>query len=142
MLAALLALAGGAAAVGSAWLPWAVSGTGDSFFKPIEVTQDTGDLANGYYLIAAGAVAAACGLLLLLGLAKTASARMLLSLGAIGGGVVVAAVEWTAYGHINPLVTTNATGPYAVSLGYGLYVGAAGGVAAAVGGLLGLVSKR
>jgi hypothetical protein len=140
VLAALLALAGGAAAVGSAWLPWAASATGDSFFKPVELTSDTGDLANGYYLIAAGAVAAACGLVLLLGLVKTASSRMLVSLGAVAGGAVVVAVEFVAYNHVNDLVT--ALGSSSVSIGMGLYVGAAGGVAAAVGGLLGLTSKR
>jgi hypothetical protein len=140
MIAPLLALAGGAAAIGSAWLPWATSGSGDSYFKPIELTKDMGDLANGYYLIAAGAVAAACGLLLLLGLVKMPGARMLLSLGAIAGGAVVLAVEYSAYNHVNNLI--NGFGSVAVSMGYGLYVGAAGGAVAAIGGVLGLVSKR
>jgi hypothetical protein len=140
MIAPLLALAGGAVAIGSAWLPWATSGSGDSYLKPIEMTKDMGDLANGYYLIAAGAVAAACGLLLLLGLVKTPGARMLLSLGAIAGGAVVLAVEYVAYGHVNDEITLY--GASMVSIGYGLYIGAAGGAVAAVGGVLGLVSKR
>jgi hypothetical protein len=138
MLAPLLALAGGAVAVGSAWLPWAVTKSGDSLIKPIEQTGDTSDLANGYYLVAAGAVAAVCGLILLLGLVKTASSRSLMSIGAIAGGAVVLAVELVAYNHVNDLTTR-----YAIaSIGYGLYVGVGAGVAAAVGGLLGFASKR
>ncbi len=139
MLAALLALAGGAVAIGSAWLPWAATSSGDSLIKPIESTSGS-DLANGYYLIAAGAVAAACGLLLLLGLVKTPSARMLLSLGAIAGGAAVLAVEFVAMDDVNKVI--NLGFGQTVSIGIGLYLGAAGGVAAAVGGLLGLVSKR
>jgi hypothetical protein len=138
MLAPLLALAGGAVAIGSAWLPWAVTTSGDSLIKPIEQTSDTSDLANGYYLIAAGAVAAVCGLVVLLGLVKTSSSRMLMSLGAVAGGAVVLGVEFVAYNHVNDLTT----GFSIVSMGYGLYLGAGAGVAAAVGGLLGLVSKR
>jgi len=141
MLAALLAAAGGAVAIGSAWLPWAVTSSGDPLIKPIEVTS-TSDLANGYYLIAAGAVAAACGLLLLLGLARTAGARTLLSLGAIAGGAAVLAVEFIAMDDVNKVVTQGQAFGYGVSIGMGLYLGAAGGVAAAVGGVLGLTSKR
>ena len=139
MLAALLALAGGAVAVGSAWLPWAATSSGDSLIKPIESTSGS-DLANGYYLIAAGAVAAACGLLLLLGMVKTPSARMLLGLGAIAGGAAVLAVEFVAMDDVNKVI--NLGFGTTVSIGLGLYLGAAGGVAAAVGGVLGLVSKR
>jgi hypothetical protein len=137
MLGALLALAGGAVAIGSAWLPWAATSSGDSLTKPIEMTT-TSDLANGYYLIAAGAVAAACGLIVLLGLAKMASARTLLSLGAIAGGALVLVVEYVAWGDVNPLTGAGSI----VSIGLGLYIGAAGGVAAVVGGVLGLASKR
>jgi hypothetical protein len=139
MIAALLALAGGAVAIGSAWLPWAVTSSGDSLIKPIESTSGS-DLANGYYLIAAGAVAAACGLLMLLGMVKTPSARMLLSLGAIAGGAAILAVEFVAMDDVNKVI--NLGFGTTVSLGMGLYLGAAGGVAAAVGGVLGLVSKR
>ncbi|MGZ6315439.1 MAG: hypothetical protein ACXWNI_07420 [Candidatus Limnocylindrales bacterium] len=139
MIAALLALAGGAVAIGSAWLPWAVTSSGDSLIKPIESTSGS-DLANGYYLIAAGAVAAACGLLMLLGMVKTPSARMLLSLGAIAGGAAILVVEFVAMDDVNKVI--NLGFGTAVSLGLGLWVGAAGGVAAAVGGVLGLVSKR
>jgi hypothetical protein len=141
MFAALLAAAGGAVAVGSAWLPWAVTTTGDSLIKPIEQT-DTSDLANGYFLIAAGAVAAACGLLWLLGMARTAGSRTLLSLGAIAGGAVVLAVEFVAMNHINDQISQGKALGFAVSIGIALYVGAAGGVAAALGGVLGLTSKR
>jgi hypothetical protein len=139
MIAALLALAGGAVAIVSAWLPWAVTSSGDSLIKPIESTSGS-DLANGYYLIAAGAVAAACGLLMLLGMVKTPSARMLLSLGAIAGGAAILAVEFVAMDDVNKVI--NLGFGTTVSLGVGLYLGAAGGVAAAVGGVLGLVSKR
>jgi hypothetical protein len=141
MLAALLAVAGGAVAVGSAWLPWAVTSSGDSLIKPIEVTN-TSDFANAYYLIAAGAVAAACGLLLLLGLARTAGTRTLLSLGAIAGGAAVLAVEFAAMNDVNKVITQGQALGYGVSIGMALYIGAAAGVAAAVGGVLGLTSKR
>jgi hypothetical protein len=141
MLAALLAVGGGAVAVGSAWLPWAVTSNGDALIKPIEVTS-TADLANAYYLIAAGAVAAACGLLLLLGLARTAGARTLLSLGAIAGGAVVLVVEFIAMDDVNKVMNQGQAFGFAVSFGMALYLGAAGGVAAVVGGVLGLTSKR
>jgi hypothetical protein len=141
MLAALLAAAGGAVAIGSAWLPWAVTPSGDSLVKPIDITS-TSDPANAYYLIAAGAVAAVCGLIVLIGMAKTASTRMLLSLGAIAGGAAVLVVEFNAMNDINTQITAGKALGFAVSTGIALYVGVAGGVAAAVGGVLGLTSKR
>jgi hypothetical protein len=140
-LAALIALAGGAVAVGSALLPWAVSGSGDSYFKAIDVT-DTSDLANGYFLIAAGAVAAVCGLLLLLGMARSSGLRLLLSLGAIAGGAIVLAVEYSAYNHVGDLTSSAASFGYKISVGNGLYLGAAAGAVAVVGGVMGLLSKK
>ncbi len=139
-IAALLALAGGAVAIVSAWLPW-LTGMG-SDMKPIDIT-DTSTLACGYYVLIGGAVAAACGLLLLMRFGRGTSMPMLFALGAIVGGALVIAAEYVAYGKVND--TINAMGGLAgeagIAMGYGLYVGIGGGIAGAVGGLLALVNR-
>jgi hypothetical protein len=107
---------------------------------PMDST-DMSDLASGYYIVIGGAIAAACGLLLLMRIVNSPSLPMLLSLGAIAGGVLVVAAEFVAYGRLHDSI-----GLYGSSLGfaigYGLYVGAGAGVAAALGGLLGLAGRR
>ena len=141
MIGGLLAAAGGGAAVASAWLAWEATKSGDALIKPMDVGFDSKnltELATGPYLIAAGALAAVCGLLLLIGIARTRGLRGLLAVGAALGGVAVLAVEYTAYGHVNDSV--NAFGAFA-AIGIGLYIGAAGGVAALVGAVLALTSN-
>jgi hypothetical protein len=140
MLAGLIALIGGVAAVGSAWLPWTATSSGDALLRPIQVTASMSDLANGYYLVGAGAVAAVVGLLLLVGLGRAAGARMLFGLVAIIAGVALLAVTYTAYGHVNDQITY--FGASQVKLGNAIYAGAAGGIAAIVGGLLALIARR
>jgi len=139
-MAALLALAGGAVAVVSAWLPW-ITGLGADM-KPIDVT-DTSTLACGYYLIIGGGIAAACGLLLLMRFGRGTGLPMLFGLGAVIGGGLVIAAEYVAYGKVND--TINAMSGYGVeagiAVGYGLYVGIGAGIAGALGGLLGLVNR-
>lgn len=136
----LLALLGGAIAVGSVWLPWFMLASEpfnpDYWGQPIDMT-DAGELANGNYLIVAGAVAAACGLLLVLRLGRS-SLRLLLALGAIGGAVAVGAIEFRAYQKLSDAV--NAWGG-APAIGWGMYVGAAGAAIAALGGVLALLSQ-
>jgi hypothetical protein len=107
---------------------------------PMDQT-DMSDLACGYYLVIGGAIAAACGLLLLMRIATNPSLPMLLSLGAIVGGGVAVAVEFVAYGRLNDSISLYGSNS-GVSLGYGLYIGAAAGVAAAVGGLMALAGRR
>ena len=140
----LLALVGGAIAVGSAWLPWfALSNDPmktEAWVKPINVTGGDLGLANGNYLIAAGAVAAICGLLLILGIARTPGLRLGLAIGAIAGAVGIGAVELSAYQKVSESVT--AFGSFSdLAIGWGLYVGAGGAVLAGLGGLAALVSK-
>lgn len=137
-MGALLALIGGAVAIGSAWLPWLV--VGDMSKAGIDATTSDLGLANGNYLIAAGAVTAACGLLMVLGLARSPGMKQLLVLGAIAGAIGVCVVEAAAYMKMNEYVTN--IGSFAnVSIGFGIYVGAAGGVIAGLGGLLALTAK-
>jgi uncharacterized oligopeptide transporter (OPT) family protein len=63
-------------------------------------------------------------------------------LGAIAGGAVVLAVEFVAMDDVNKVVNQGQAFGFAVSIGMALYLGAAGGVAAVIGGVLGLTSKR
>ena len=135
----LLALLGGAVAIGSAWLPWYMARS-DSFqttawFRPISVT-DVSILENGYFLIGVGALAAICGLFLLLGVARTPRARILLVLGAIVGAVGVGVVEYSAYRQVSDFISGT---PF--TYGFGLFVGAGGAGVAGLGGLVALVSK-
>ena len=141
----LLALIGGAVAVGSAWLPWMIYG--GQWAKGIDATQSDLGLANGQYLVGAGALAAVCGLLLLLGVARSAGTRQLLALGAIAGAIGVCVVEAAAFMKMNDIVnaTNSLTGGLGVdtgfAIGWGIYVGAAGGVIAGLGGLLSLSAR-
>jgi hypothetical protein len=141
---AVLALIGGAVAVGSAWLPWsAFSGDAlnSSFWaKPIDLTTAEGGLANGYYLIGAGVVAAVCGLLMFLGVAKSPGQRLGLGLLALAGAIGVGVVEFSAYNKINDLASlVGADTGFAI--GFGLYVGAGAALVAGVGGLMAMTAK-
>jgi hypothetical protein len=109
----------------------------DFWGQPIDAT-DASELANGNYLIVAGAVAAVCGLLLVLRLGRGSALRVLLALGAIGGAVGVAAVEFSAYQKLSDAIKGWGGAP---AIGWGLYVGAAGAALAALGGLLALISR-
>jgi hypothetical protein len=95
---------------------------------------------NGYYLLAAGIVAAFAGLtLLILARIKVAQGlRPLLAIPAVAAGAAAIVVEVSAYNHIGKLIPTF-TGDLAI--GYGLYVGIAGGIAAILGGLAALMRK-
>jgi hypothetical protein len=133
---ALVALAGGAVALVSAGLPWQTLGSITRTPLSAEVTGRTADLANGYYLLAGGVVAALCGLGLLLGMAKTLNAIRLLAVGAIVAGALVVGVEATAYSDISEAIKGTP-----IEMGYGIYVGFVGGVVAIVGGALALRAK-
>ena len=134
-------------AIGSAWLPWFMSSSDPTqtvaWGKAIDWTDSSFGLANGYFLIAAGAVAAVCGLLLLLGMARSPGARMVLGIGAIAGAIGVGVVDFSAYSKVND--TLNAYSAYGASsgftFGFGLFVGAGGAVVAALGGLLSMSSR-
>jgi hypothetical protein len=136
---ALLALAGGVVAAGSAWLPWMT--VGNDWYNGIDAPSDWG-LANGSFLVAAGALAAVCGLLLVLGLVTSPGTRQLLAIGAIAGGLGACAVEVAAYMKVNDYLNlANSSGfgsSFGAAIGWGIYVGIAGGAVAAVGGLMGL----
>jgi hypothetical protein len=137
----LLALTGALVAVASAWLPWLMLSSepfnADFWARPLDST-DAGELANGNYLIAVGAFAAVCGLLLMLRLGRSPGLRMLLALGALAGGAGVLVVEASAYQKLSDAVGGLGV---AQAMGWGLYVGAAGGVLALAGGVLALVSR-
>lgn len=137
-LAGLLALAGGAAAIASAWLPWATfMGTST---KLIDAT-DTSRLECGYYLVAGGAVAGVCGLLLLM---RIGGMQALLGLGALAGGILVVVVEVMTYNQVNQLsdLTNLYGGSSGISYGIGFFLGLGAGVAAALGGLAALANRH
>jgi len=109
----------------------------------IDATGSDFGLANGDYLVAAAVVAAVCGLVLVLGLARNPGLKPLLGLGALVGGIGVCAVETAAYMKMNDYVTLGSgLDVGTVAIGMGIYVGAAAGVVAALGGLMTLLSKR
>jgi hypothetical protein len=137
-IAGLLALVGGLAAVASAWLPWA-SFMGSST-KLIDAT-DMSRLECGYYLAIGGAIAAACGLLLLF---RTSGMQALLGLGAIAGGVLVVAVEVMTYNQVNQVsdLANLYGGSSGISYGIGFYLGIGAGAVGALGGLAGLASRH
>lgn len=137
-LAGLLALAGGAAAVASAWLPWATFMNTST--KLIDAT-DASRLECGYYLVAGGAIAAVCGLLLLM---RTGGMQMLLGLGALAGGILIVVVEVMTYNQVNQLsdLANLSGGSSGIGYGIGFYVGIGAGVVGALGGLAGLLSRR
>jgi hypothetical protein len=108
--------------------------------SPLDAVKDFSDLANGYYLLAGGVIAALAGLALLLRLAPRMAP--LLAILAIAGGGLAIGVEISAYNRINPLLLTYGYGfSGGLTLGYGLYVGIGGGAAAVLGGLVALVRR-
>ena len=84
-------------------------------------------------------MAAVAGLVLLLKLMPDLS--LILALAAVAAGAVVLGVEYKAYDEASRSVTYLGSGS-GVTVGMGLYVGVGGGIAAIIGGLLGLVGKR
>jgi hypothetical protein len=138
----MLALIGGAVAVGSAWLPWMT--VGGSGWSGIDATTSDMGLANGNYLVGVGILAAICGLLVALGAAR-ASGRMLLGLGVLLGAIGILGVEVAAYLKMSDFVSEfNSFGTLAdinASVGWGIFVGAGGGLMAGVGGLLTLAAR-
>jgi hypothetical protein len=126
----------------AAWLP--VATIYGFSLKLIDAT-DTSTLACGYYLVVGGVAAVAAGFLLLL--RAGGSARPLLGLVAVGGGILVVAVEVATYGQLNDSVGLGGSlGSLGIigttSWSYGLYVGAGAGVVGAVGGLIALAQGR
>ena len=140
----LLALIGGAVAVGSAWLPWMTYG--GQWSAGIDATSSELGLANGDYLIGAGVLAALCGVLLAVGAAQ-GSGQMLLGFGAIAGAIGICVVEAAAFMKMSDMVSlfnsfgANEAG-FAAAIGWGIFVGAGGGLLAGLGGLLTLSVKR
>jgi len=86
-------------------------------------------------LLAAGIVAAVVGLVVLIKLVPML--RPLLALVAIAAGVLVIGVEISAYNKVTETIKSYPT----YSIGYGLYAGIGGGVAAVLGGLAALFRK-
>ncbi len=160
-LGGFLALAGGAAAAGSAWLPSLVIGDEvmkqDNWLKPWDKWADipwsmagsssAGDWSfthpSGHILVVAGVIAAVCGLVLMSGMARAIPARLLLALVAVAGAVAVLAMEYAAYGAMSDMIdaANKSTFSPLITMGFGLYVGAAGGAAAILGSLIALSGK-
>lgn len=135
-LAGLLAIIGGAAAIGSAWLPWFVLGSDPlqtaSWGRPLDLTSDLGTPANGYFLIGAGVICVLFGLFLLVGLARSPGVRAGLGLLTLAAAAGLGAIEFAAY----MKVADNG-----LTYGFGLFVGAGAAVVVGVGGLAGLASR-
>jgi hypothetical protein len=131
-----VALAGGAVALVSTGLPWETNGSAS--FTPLspQITSWTADLANGYYVVVGGALAALCGLALLLGMVKTLNALRIAAIAAIVGGALVIAANAMAYSHVSDAMKGTP-----IQMGYGIYVGFAGGIVALIGGALALRAK-
>ena len=127
-------------AIASGWLPW-VTYPWATLWSPTNST-DLSTLHCCYYLVAGGAIAAVCGALLLLRAGRGTRLPRLLGIGAIAGGALVIAVEVSAYSWINDLLNIAAGDSVVPAMGYGLYVGVAGGLAGAIGGLLALAGRR
>jgi hypothetical protein len=108
--------------------------------KLIDAT-DASRLECGYYLVAGGAIAAVCGLLLLM---RTGGMQMLLGLGALAGGILIVVVEVMTYNQVNQLsdLANLSGGSSGIGYGIGFYVGIGAGVVGALGGLAGLLSRR
>jgi hypothetical protein len=139
-IAGLLALGGAAVAIVSTWLPWETYPWA-TFWSPTNST-DLSTLHCCYYLVAGGALAATCGALLLLRAGRWTRLSQLFGVGAIAGGVLVVSVEVAAYSWINNFLAIAAGFSVVPAMGYGLYVGLAGGIASVLGGLLALVGRR
>jgi hypothetical protein len=147
----LLVLLGGLAAAASAFLPMLI--IGDSMTNPDNwVTlwhPESWDLSvftepNGAYLLGAGLVAALCGLLLFVGMVRGIPARFLLALAAVAAAVIILAFHYADYGRASALVDQAGASPFAdlTTMGFGLYVGIAGGVAIILGSLTALASRK
>jgi len=138
----MLALIGGAVAIGSAWLPWMT--VGGSGWSGVDAVTSNMGLANGNYLVGVGILAAVCGLLVALGAAR-GSGKMLLGLGVLVGAIGILGVEVAAYLKMSDFVSEyNSFGSlYGInaSVGWGIFVGAGGGLMAGVGGLLTLAAR-
>jgi hypothetical protein len=143
-IGALLAVAGGAVAIASAWLPWitAPASYGSATYRAIDAT-DLSTLHSGYYPLIGGAIAAVFGLLLLLRIGLGASQPKVAGIGAVLGGLVVIAAEAVAYGWINDQITAyTAQDGAGFAIGYGLYVGLGAGIVGALGGLMVFLGRR
>jgi len=140
-IAGLIATAGGAVAIASAWLPWitdSATGYTATRMNMEDASFSAFSMPPVSYMLIGGAIAAVCGVLLLLRVRSGTGLALLLGLGAIAGGALVVAVDVVAYGKIND--TINGLSGYAI--GFGLYVGIGGGVVGALGGLLSLRGRR
>jgi hypothetical protein len=140
-IAALLALAGGAVAIASAWLPWitnSTTGFSATRMDMEDASYSVFSLPPVYYLLLGGAIAAICGAAVLLHVGKGRGQDLILALGAIVGGALAIAVDAVAYGKVND--TINGLSGYAI--GYGLYLGIAAGVVGALGGAMALRARR
>jgi hypothetical protein len=149
--AGIVAIVGGALLALGSFLPWAeVSGSGAS------VTAKGLDGSDGYITLAAGLVAVVTGLVMLRGMRKVVAVVAVLA-GLIGGGLALYdavtakdSVLDAAAEELAPTFGVSAdqvraaldqaidAGQLDVSIGIGLYVVMAGGLAAIVGGVLGL----
>jgi hypothetical protein len=106
----------------------------------MDATSNFGVLANGYYLLGGGIVAAVAGLALLLKLVPKLGS-LLAILAIVGGGLAIG-VEIDAYNYVNPMISSYGYGfSGGLAIGYGLYVGIGGGVVAVLGGLAALLRK-
>jgi hypothetical protein len=66
--------------------------------------------------------------------------RPVLALLAIAAGAAVLGIEYRAYAHATDSINYMGSGS-GITIGMGLYVGAGGGIAAILGGALGLLGK-
>jgi hypothetical protein len=150
-LGGVLTLLGGLAAIAAAFLPWLIVGDDlmkmDNWKKLVDYgSWDPGTLThpNGDYLAVAGAAAAVCGLLLALGLARALSFRFLVTLVAVAAGVVVLAFMYETYGAASDSLSLAGSNPLSplTTMGFAIYVGAAGGLAVILGSLIALATRE
>jgi hypothetical protein len=139
----VLALIGGAVAIGSAWLPWYMLSSDPlqtaAWGRPVDLTKDL-ILANGLFLIGAALLVLLCGLLMILGVARSPSGRALLGLGAIVGAIGIGVVEFSAYNHVADGIKTLGSDNI-FTYGFALFVGAGAAVVAGLGGLAALATR-
>ncbi len=143
-LAGLLAIIGGATAIGSAWLPWFVLGSDPlqtaSWGRPLDLTSDLATPANGYFLIGAGVLCVLFGLFLLVGLARSPGARAGLGLLTLVAAAGLGAIEFAAYMKVADGIKSLGS-DNSFTYGFGLFVGAGAAVVVGIGGLAGLASR-
>ncbi len=132
----LIALAGAALAIASAWMPWWMAQSNPldvaAWGQPVDVADG---LANGRYLLAAAAVAALSGLLLVIRLGRNRAMLTILALLALAGAAGIGMVEFFAYRKLQDLPGTG------LASGWGLYAGIAGAAVAALGAVVALFSR-